>query len=208
MSPIEPQERALGAWRVWLEALASDVEAALAAAFTYVDLPRDVRKVWLDALDADVPTLGVPAVAVYAPLLAVEEDEELRLRMQHAMGPLSGRSSWRAWLGEPSGGAITALLVRTLYLDFVELLICRVVPDGELLSATHEPLSDGRRFKEGASIDGAPFGGGTLRQVPMEDAVEVLAHAVVAQRRQGRPLPEVMARFSYLFTPIYAGSAR
>ena len=214
MPLIDPQEPSLGAWRVWLQALASDAEAAWAAALTYGELPRNVRKTWLDALDADVPTLGVPPVAVYAPLLAVEVDEELRVRMVHAMGPLEGKSAWHAWSGEAAEATIVLVLVRSLYLHFVELLVCRVGkvgPDDELLSAVHEPLSDGRTFAaaaEGATIGGESFGAKTLRRVPLEDAVEILAHAIVAQRRQGRPVPEVMARFSDLFTPVYPGSLR
>ncbi|WP_394827045.1 hypothetical protein [Pendulispora albinea] len=189
-----------------MQALASDAEAAWAAALTYGDLPRDIRETWLDALDADVPTLGVPPVAIYAPLLGVEGDEELRLRIVRAMGPLEGDCPWRAWLGETSAAApddrsaCTIVLVRSLYLHFVELLICRVGSGDELHSVTHEPLSDGRSFTDGAEIDGAPYGGGTLRHVPLDDAVEVLAHAIVAHRRQGHPVPDVMTKFVDLFT--------
>ncbi|WP_394837855.1 hypothetical protein LVJ94_13165 [Pendulispora rubella] len=210
MPPIDPQEPSLGAWRVWLEALASDAEAAWAAALTYGELPRAVRQDWLDALDADLPTLGVPKVAVYAPLLAVEADEELRLRMVHAMGPLEGKSAWQAWradsaqAGAPEGTMIL-VLVRSLYLHFVELLVCTVAPDDVLVSAVHEPLSDGRAFEAGQSVDGEPFAAGELQPVPLEDAVEALAHAVVAERRKGHTLPDVMARFSDLFTPVYPG---
>ena len=204
MPPSDAQEPAVGAWRVWLQALASDAEAAWAAALTYGELPLDVRKDWLDALDADVPTLGVPPVAIYAPLLGVESDAELRLRMVRAMGPLTGTAAWRAWLGEdaPDGAGISIIvLVRSLYLHFVELLICHIAGDAELRSVTHEPLTDGRSFVDGASIDGTPFGAGALRHVPLDDAVETLAHAIVAQRRQGRPVPDVLTKFADLFTP-------
>src|SRR5580698_8957832 len=80
--------RAVGAWRSWLEALASDAEAALAAAMTYAALPGEARDAWLDALDRDRGLVEVPHVALYAPLLAVEADEARRARIAFAMGTL------------------------------------------------------------------------------------------------------------------------
>src|SRR6185437_6466766 len=62
------------AWRSWLSALATDAEAAMAAALAYESLPPEARDAWLDALDVDAPTLEVPRVALFAPLLAVEAD--------------------------------------------------------------------------------------------------------------------------------------
>src|SRR5579872_3215573 len=63
--------RVHSAWRTWLSALAADAEAAMAAALAYESLPTEARDAWLDALEGDAPTLDVPAVALYAPLLAV-----------------------------------------------------------------------------------------------------------------------------------------
>src|SRR5580692_1948223 len=65
---------AQSAWRTWLSALATDAEAAMAAALAYESLPGDARDAWLDALEADAPMLDVPPVALYAPLLAVESE--------------------------------------------------------------------------------------------------------------------------------------
>src|SRR5258708_28641233 len=65
---LDPRVRA--AWRTWLSALATDAEAAMAAALAYESLPDDGRDAWLDALEADAPTLHVPRIARYAPLLA------------------------------------------------------------------------------------------------------------------------------------------
>ncbi|MEO6572919.1 MAG: hypothetical protein ABIP89_03705, partial [Polyangiaceae bacterium] len=89
-SPIEPPdfERSHAAWRTWLGALGTDAEAALSAAFTYESLDEKARLAWLDALDADIPLLSVPRMAIYAPLLAVEKDEARRERMTLAMGEL------------------------------------------------------------------------------------------------------------------------
>jgi hypothetical protein len=73
--------RVLGAWRSWLSALASDAEAALAAAMAYSSLGDDARNAWLDALEADAAAVDVPKIALYAPLLAVEADAARRARM-------------------------------------------------------------------------------------------------------------------------------
>src|SRR5580704_14634604 len=81
--------RAIGAWRTWLAALATDAEAALAAAMTYSALGGEARDAWLDALDRDRGLVEVPLVALYAPLLAVEADELRRARIQHALGALA-----------------------------------------------------------------------------------------------------------------------
>src|SRR4051812_27323699 len=87
---------AVAAWRAWLSALASNAEAALAAAMTYGSLDEPARDAWLDALDADRRAVDVPTVALYAPLLAVETDAARRTRIERAMegavgGPGSGR---------------------------------------------------------------------------------------------------------------------
>ncbi|MFO0677600.1 MAG: hypothetical protein U0169_13780 [Polyangiaceae bacterium] len=54
---IEPRARA--AWRTWLTALATDAEAAVAAALTYEALDATGRDAWLDVLDQDAPTIDV-----------------------------------------------------------------------------------------------------------------------------------------------------
>src|SRR5215217_4808568 len=66
--------RILAAWREWLSALATDAEAAIAAAHVYGELGPEARDAWLDVLAEDGPKLLVPAVAIYAPLLSVEWD--------------------------------------------------------------------------------------------------------------------------------------
>src|SRR5687767_7915283 len=79
VSSLDPRTHA--AWRTWLAALAKDAEAATAAALAYQSLPGDGRDAWLDALDSDAPDVGVPKVALYAPLLSVEQDETRRARI-------------------------------------------------------------------------------------------------------------------------------
>src|SRR5690242_15941341 len=73
--------RVMAAWRSWLAALASDAEAAIAAAMAYSSLGEEARDAWLDALESDAHVVGVPKIALYAPLLAVETDAPRRERM-------------------------------------------------------------------------------------------------------------------------------
>jgi hypothetical protein len=77
--------RVLSAWRHWLGALATDADAAHAAAMAYKDLDAAGRDVWLDALARDTGDIDVPKIAVYAPLLAVEGDPERRQRIEGAI---------------------------------------------------------------------------------------------------------------------------
>src|SRR5204863_2691075 len=90
-SSIDP--RAHAAWRTWLAALAKDADAVTAAALAYESLGPEGREAWLDALDQDAPDVGVPKVALYAPLLGVEEDDERRARIVLNVMGAPGRST-------------------------------------------------------------------------------------------------------------------
>src|SRR3954468_488098 len=81
--PVTPvtDERLVGAWCEWLGALATDAEAALAAAVAYRELTPAGRDYWLAVLEQDAERLDVPMIAVYAPLLAVETDPDRRQRI-------------------------------------------------------------------------------------------------------------------------------
>ncbi len=190
-----PDPRAHAAWRSWLSALARDAEVALAAALTYESLAPEARDAWLDALDADAPQVAVPAVALYAPLLGVEEDETRRARMLAAIGPEAiPTGEPRALRGVSARDEVVLLVVLPLYLDFVEVLVCSLVPERGLAAASHEPLSPCTAFADGMRWEGT-----LLHEVPVRDAVEELAHAVVFDRRDGRDAPEVLRRFADLF---------
>jgi hypothetical protein len=93
MSEVEP--RILAAWREWLAALGSDPEAAIAASHVYGALSCEGRDAWLDALEEDAPKLGVPKVALYAPLLSVESDpariDRIRAVVAAALADQSGK---------------------------------------------------------------------------------------------------------------------
>lgn len=111
-----------------------------------------------------------------------------------------------------------------LYLDFVEVLVCRYRPGRGFASARRDPVRNlidvvGRGFAEEASVVAnlvtRPSGGaGALQvcvidgvlmtEVPLSDVVEDLAHAVLADRREGRKAPEALHAYVHLFVPDVA----
>ena len=209
---VDPRARA--AWCKWLSALASDSDAAMAAALAYESLPDGTRDAWLSALEADAPDVGVPLVALYAPLLAVEAEPARRARIERAMGappasPLARTPDSHvaspprahALRGIAPGGEHVCVVVSPLYLDFVELLVCRYTPDGGLESARHEPLC---HLSE--QLPAPELVGVELEVASLQDVVEELAHAVVADRRAARPPPPALSRFVHLFVPSLESS--
>src|SRR4029079_7179425 len=110
-------------------ALATNAEAATAAALAYEALAADGRDAWLDALEADAAWFDDPSIALYAPLLAVEQDEARRARIAKNVAGSAKRSTPpRALVGWKNGERV-CLIVSPLYLDFVELLLCRYDQD-------------------------------------------------------------------------------
>lgn len=199
--------RILAAWREWLSALATNAEAALAAAQVYGDLSPAARDAWLDALAEDAPRLDVPRLAIYAPLLSVETDPSRRARIDAAIGderPLLRRRPLWALRGfaedarrrpqhEPSARIVA--LVCPLYLDFVRVLWCRYVVDDGFDWARHDPIV---RCDQ-APADGAQHGDVILEATPVKLVVEELAHAVLAHGRRGDALPTSLSHFVELF---------
>jgi len=191
VSSVDPRTHA--AWRTWLAALARDPAAATAAALAYQSLGDDGRDAWLDALDADAPDVGVPKIALYAPLLGVEQDEARRARIARNVEGAARRSTPPRALagGEPER---VCLIVSPLYLDFVELLLCRYHPDEGIRDARHEWLA------HKAEVEAYSAGLGVrLVEIPLPHVVEELAHAVVADRRAGRDAPPALLRYIDLF---------
>jgi hypothetical protein len=196
-----PSERSIAAWRVWLQALAVDADAALSAAITYEGLAREARTAWLDALDTDLEGLGVPIVAAYAPLLAVEDDVDLRTRIEERLAAAGDAgigelpaAERRGFVGAEHRERQLVVVASPLYLHFVELLVCRVVPDEAVVSATYEPLWDARNLRPRFELDGV-----TVEEQSIHDVVDLLAHAVLGDRRRGRPAPAELVRFADLF---------
>ncbi|MEZ4437899.1 MAG: hypothetical protein R3B72_02345 [Polyangiaceae bacterium] len=193
---IEP--RVAGAWRAWLESLATDAEAATAAAHLYGELPAETRDAWLDALEEDAPRLAVPGVAVYGPLLAMETEPARLDRIRS----LAGRSLMpitevrRALLGTAPGGVRIAALVFPLYLDFVRLVVCRFVKDCGFDWVRQDPIVT----DDDAPVSGTMLDGVKLYEGSAELVIDELAHAVLAHRRHHREMPLLLQQCADLFS--------
>lgn len=197
MAVADPRFHA--AWQEWLRALATDADAALAAAHVYRDLDGDARDALLSALTEDSPALPVPAVAIFAPLLAVESDPARRARIELAIGTDIGadpnRRRVRALRGIAPDGARVLALVSPLYLRFVDVLFCRYFADEGFVWVRHDSLLDERD----APANGTAIDGVAVEATPLTPVIEELAHAVLAQRRRGRELPRALHLFAHLF---------
>jgi hypothetical protein len=194
--------RARSAWCSWLSALATDAEAAIAAALAYESLPSEGRDAWLDALDVDAATLAVPAVALYAPLLAVELDVPRRGRMEAAIAARPGvRAAGaalrpRALRGVAHNGVHACVIVAPLYLDFVQVLACRYTPGYGFVDVKHEPLRNAADVGPIRDLDGV-----AIEPTPLRIVVEELAHAILADKRARRAAPSALTAFAHLFAP-------
>ncbi len=194
-------ERMQQAWCQWLTALASDAEAAMAAAMAYRTLDPDARDTWLAALAQDSEKLNVPKIALYAPLLAVESDPARRERMLAATGgsaaaatPSVAAYALRGW---GKGGLRVAILVTPLYLNFVQVLACGYHPERGFDWVRHDPIVD----KQKAPVVGSEIEGLDTEAAPLGVVIDELAHAVLAHRRAGRSLPEALRVLSDIFAP-------
>ncbi|HXK20109.1 MAG TPA: hypothetical protein VNG33_19995 [Polyangiaceae bacterium] len=198
--------RVLDAWCEWLGALATDAEAALAAAIAYRELDAQGRTSWLNALEQDSVRLKVPHIAVYAPLLAVESDPERRERITFAMGPAEAEATPRAAIQALSArradGLRIATVVVPLYLDFVQVLACAYRPEVGFSWVRHDPIVESKR----APVHGHRLEGVELERTPLKALIDELSHAVLSQRRSGRELPEALRVFADLFGPNIEGS--
>ncbi len=197
--PVEAADsRVRGAWHAWLSSLATDAEAATAAAHLYAELPAEARDAWLDALAEDAPKLDVPGVAVYGPLLAVESDpsrcERIRRASKATIGPLT--EVRRALLGTAPGGVRITVLVIPLYLSFVRVLVCRIVKDRGFEWAKQDPIV----CDADAPVAGTRLQGVELFATSQRAVIDELAHAVLANRRKGLELPPLMRAWADVFS--------
>jgi hypothetical protein len=196
-------ERVRAAWHAWLSALATDAEAALAAALSYEALDGDGRTLWLDALDQDAPYLDVPRVALYAPLLSVETEPQRRARIEAAVEEEitvnRKRPAVRALRGVAANGDRIVAVILPLYLKFVHVVACRFRPNGGFVWVRRDPIvSEGDAPRRQGELEGT-----ALEDTPLKPVVEELAHAVVAHRRSGEELPEALRAFAHLFQPTF-----
>jgi len=199
LPPLEAADmRVRGAWHAWLASLATDAEAATAAAHLYAELPAEARDAWLDALVEDAPKLEVPGVAVYGPLLAVESDpkrcERIRRESKTTLGPLT--EVRRALLGTAPGGVRITVLVIPLYLSFVRVLVCRIIKDKGFDWVRQDPIV---RDCD-APVAGTCLLGVELLSTSQRAVVDELSHAVLAHRRSGRELPPLLCACADLFS--------
>jgi hypothetical protein len=193
--------RVVDAWCAWLDALATDAEAALAASMAYKELDVEARETWLAALEDDAQRVGVPRIAMYAPLLAVETDPARRERISRAMGKVDPRAapvgSAVGLRGISSNGSVVAAVISPLYLDFVQVLACAYRPQHGFEWVRHDPIVDRRN----APRDGTVLEGVTLEARPLAGIIDELAISILAHRRSGATLPDALRAFAHLFTP-------
>ncbi len=196
---ISADKRVINAWCAWLGALATNAEAALAAALAYKQLEGPARDSWLTAVEHDADRLNVPRVAVFAPLLAVESDPERRLRITRSMGPAdevaTPKLGARGLCGVAANGLRVGVVVTPLYLDFVQVLACGYRPNHGFDWVRHEPILS----RASAPVESQNLDGTILEAIPLRALVDDLAHAVVAHNRSKRPLPEALSFFAHLF---------
>jgi len=204
VSSLDPRTHA--AWRTWLAVLAKDASAATAAALAYESLAPDGRDAWLDALEVDAPNVDVPKIALYAPLLGVEQDDARRERIAgHVTGAArksTPPSALVATLHGDRNGDRVCLIISPLYLDFVELLFCRYDQDEGVREARHEWLVHKDEVETWSRQLGV-----TMKAAPLQQVVEELAHAVVADRRAGRDAPDALMVYTDLFAPDLPASS-
>lgn len=194
--------RVVDAWCEWLVALASDAEAALAAAIAYRELNPSARDQWLSVLEQDAKRLEVPTIALYAPLLSVESDPVRRQRIAQKIDPLDAhatpRFAARALLGVGEDGTRVAVLVVPLYLDFTQVVACGYRKNAGFSWVRHDPIVLGER----APRSGDTVGGVCVESIPLKSVIDDLALAVLAHRREGREIPEALRVFADLFGPV------
>jgi hypothetical protein len=197
----ETETRFVHAWREWLSRLATDAEAALAAAMAYRQLDDPARDTWLSALEHDAGRVNVPRIAVYAPLLAVECDGARRARIAAALGPDEAAAMPRACTSAlrgiaPSGQRVTVLSM-PLYLEFVQVVACGYRPAQGFEWVRHDPILHRARMpRSGDEIQGV-----ILEDAPPKLVIDELAHAVVAHTRAGHELPEALRVLADIFAP-------
>ena len=199
-TPIDT--RVVDAWCEWLVALATDAEAALAAAIAYRELSPTARDHWLTVLEQDAPRLPVPTIALYAPLLSVESDPVRRQRITQSIDPMemhaTPRFAARGLGGIGPDGTRVAVLVVPLYLDFTQVVACGYRKNSGFSWVRHDPIVLGER----APRSGDTVGGVCVESAPLKALIDDLALAILAQKREGREIPEALRLFADMFGPV------
>jgi len=147
--------------------------------------------------------LDVPALALYAPLLAVESDGPRRERIEAAIALGAGDAASVgteafALRGVGADGAHACVVVAPLYLDFVQVLVCRYSPGHGFIATRHQPLRHLGDLSPVTDVDGI-----AVEPTPLRVVIEELAHAILADRRGQRETPAALASFAHLFGPDF-----
>jgi len=200
--PVKPPcPRSVMAWRAWLGALASDAEAAQAAALAYEQLDATGRDAWIESLAQDAVEIGVPRIALYAPLLAVELDVQRRERIQQALGPHESKAAprqiTRALVGFGRGDLKVAVLISPLYMDFVQVMACGYRIGEAFDWVRHDPIvSTHSIVRPGDRVDGV-----VVEASPLKGVIDELALTIVAHNRTRGQLPPTLRAFAHVFGP-------
>jgi len=194
-------QRSTAVFRQWLRSMATDAEAALAAAMSYREMTPSGRDQWLAFLQGDIQGLDIPKIAIFAPLLSVEQDPERRQLLESLAfddeqpGPTSaGRC---ALVGKKSSGERVYVMVCPLYLSFAQVLACGV-HNGCFVWVRHDPI---------VAHGDAPKRGDVMQDVKLEGAafgvvLDELAATVLSHQRRGHTLPEAVYMLSDLLGEI------
>jgi hypothetical protein len=198
-----PEPRSVMAWRTWLGALAIDAEAAQAAALAYERLDASGRDAWIESLAQDARVIGVPRIALYAPLLAVEVDGTRRDRIQSALGPHDSKAAprqvTRALVGFGRGDLKVAVLVSPLYMDFAQVMACGYRVGEAFEWVRHDPIvSTESIVRPGSAVDGV-----IVEPSPLKGVIDELALTIVAHNRTRGQLPATLRAFAHVFGPNF-----
>ena len=204
-TPKAPCPRTVRAWQAWLGALANDAEAAQAAALAYEQLDASGRDAWIESLAQDAHGLGVPRIAVYAPLLAVELDGTRRQRIQSALGPIESgaapRQVTRALFGAGPDDLKVAVLISPLYMDFVQVMACGYRIAESFDWVRHDPIvSMGSVPRAGQRVENV-----VIEASPLKGVIDELALTIVAHHRSQGQLPPALRAFAHVFGPSFGG---
>lgn len=201
VSKDQTDERTSAIWREWFVTLANNADAALAAAIAYERLDEEARTRWLMALELEAPTISVPLIAAYGPLLAVELDAQRLQRIQRVL-EFHGQQSTRvssegacvAW-ATPSAAVRQVVISSPTYLDFHQVVRCRLEVGQRFLEVRREPFV----HRSQAPRHGDQTPDGTLEPEPLRSAVDVLARTIVAHQRNVGSVPESLRSLAHLF---------
>lgn len=184
--PSPLARRGDGVWLSWLGSLTTNADAALACALTYESMSPSARERLIRALEEDAPSLAVSRMAVVAPFLAVEQDPARRARLGAVAGAdtSQGGRPRLAWRGQGSW----VVIAQPLYSGFVHAFLCDVDEARGIRAVFYEPFLHETAVLDTLSARVPEVA--SFRACDPRGVIDELAHAILAARRDGSPLPE------------------